>query len=179
MVKLCYYSIYNFGRKYKSMDPKQFAWTEDQHVTVTNPTPEDYKFKVHSKEYQLGAGRSAKMPGYIAWVYVYGMASQLAQADGLFNRWNEEGFRKEYFERLVVGIDEIVQDIQEEPEAGVHVFDQNNKPELASDTPSATSVAADMADEEEGDEPSQPTKEEAGKVKPMTAKAKDGRPAKV
>lgn len=129
------------------MDPKEFSWTEDQQVTVTNPTTDTYKFKVHNKEYELGAGQTAKMPGYIAWVYVYGLSTQIAQADGVFNRWNEEDFRKTYYEKLYVGADQLVQTVAVEPQ-----------PEVT--------VLAD--DEEEGDEePVQPTKG----VKPMAAKA--------
>lgn len=98
------------------MNPLEFSWTEDQQVTVINPTSETYKFKVHSKEYEVGAGKTVKMPGYIAWVYVYGLSSQMCQAAGEFNRWNEEEFRKEYFEKLVKNTDPIVEEvIEEEP----------------------------------------------------------------
>jgi hypothetical protein len=163
------------------MDPKDFNWTEDQQVTVTNPTAQDYKFKVHGKEYQLGAGKSAKMPGYIAWVYVYDISTQLAQADGVFNRWNEEGFRRTYYEKLVIGTDDIVQAVKEEPEPQIHEFEEdNNNARIAADTPNAVDAADSLADDEEGDSPdSEPTKDELVKVKPMSAKAKDGRVTKV
>ena len=97
------------------MNPKEFSWTEDQRVTVINPTSETYKFKVHNKDYELGPQKSAEMPGWMAWVYVYGLSTQLAQQDGVFNRWNEEGFRQEYYERLVKRTDQVVQAIKEEP----------------------------------------------------------------
>lgn len=65
------------------------------------------------------------MPGYIAWVYVYGLATQLAQADGVFNRWNEEGFRQEYYDKLVSGVDAIVQSVETvEDEPEVTTFDE-------------------------------------------------------
>jgi len=133
------------------MDPKEFSWTEDQQVTVTNPTTETYKFKVHNKEYELGAGQTAKMPGYIAWVYVYGLSTQIAQAENVFNRWNEEDFRQSFYERLVVGTDNLIQKVVVESEPEVTVLGD---------------------DEEEGEEEStQPDKT----VKPMSAKASNVR----
>lgn len=99
------------------MNPDDFAWTEDQQITVTNPTSDDFKFKVHNKDYLLEAGRTAKMPGYIAWMYVYGQATKLVQADGKFNRWNEEGFRQQYYDKFIAGVDELVQVIEtDEPD---------------------------------------------------------------
>lgn len=95
------------------MNPQEFAWTEDQQVTVTNPTTETFKWKVHNKEYELGAGKTAKMPGYIAWVYVYGQAVKKVQADGFFNCWNEEDFRPSYYDQFVVGADQLVQTVEE------------------------------------------------------------------
>lgn len=149
------------------MNPGEFSWKEDQQVTVTNPTATDYHFKVHNKEYVLGAGKSAKMPGYIAWVYVYGLSTQLVQADGKFNRWNEEEFRKEYYEKLVVGVDEIMQPVQEAPTPAVHTFDEeeSSKPAISDPAPKA-----ETTDDEEGEEP-EPNKT----VKPMSAKAKDAK----
>lgn len=110
------------------MKPTEFSWTDDQQVTVTNPTAKDYKFMVHGKAYMVEAGRIAKMPGYIAWLYVYGMASQLAQSDKRFGEWNEETTRKEYYEKVLVGVDEVVQTIQQEPEPEVRTFDEPPKP---------------------------------------------------
>lgn len=103
------------------MNPDEFSWTEDQQITVTNPTADDFSFKVHGKDYVLEAGRTAKMPGYIAWVYVYEQSVKAVQADGKFNRWNEEGFRQEYFDKFVAGVDNIVQMVEVEPE--IQTFD--------------------------------------------------------
>jgi hypothetical protein len=99
----------------KAINPKEFDWAEDQQVTVTNPTSDTYKFKVHSKDYEVGSGETVRMPGYIAWVYVYGLSSQLCQAAGEFNRWNEEGFKQTYYQRLVVGADDVIQQIVKQP----------------------------------------------------------------
>lgn len=104
------------------MDPKDFTWTEDQQVTVSNPTAEDFRWKVHGKEYLLGAGKTAKMPGFIAWLYVYNQAVKAVQEDGKFNRWNDEDFRPQYYERFVVGIDELVHEVAVEQEPEVTVF---------------------------------------------------------
>lgn len=95
------------------MNPQEFNWTEDQQVTVKNPTKETFKFKVHNKDYELGAGKEAKMPGYIAWVYVYGVASKLAQEADEFHRWNEEGFRQTYFAKAFVSADKLVSEVSE------------------------------------------------------------------
>lgn len=114
------------------MNPKEFSWTEDQQVTVTNPTSEDFKFKVHSKDYMLAAGRTAKMPGFIAWLYVYEQAVKMAQADKVFPSWNEEGFRNKYYDKFVIGVDDLVQMIDEEPEPTVNTFDSPKQPESLS-----------------------------------------------
>lgn len=97
------------------MDPKDFSWTEDQTITVVNPTDQNFPFKVHNKDYVVGAGQTAKMPGYIAWLYVYGLASKLCQDNREFNRWNEEGFRNTYYDKLVIGADDVVQQVILEP----------------------------------------------------------------
>lgn len=98
------------------MNPKDFGWSEDQQVTVTNPTSEKLQFKVHSKDYEIPAGRTLKMPGYIAWVAVYNLAVRMAQADGKFDEWNDEPVRKGYYEKFVVGMDNLVQEVELEPE---------------------------------------------------------------
>lgn len=128
------------------MNPQDFWWTEDQQVTVSNPTRLPYTFRVHNKDYQLAAGRSAKMPGYIAWVYVYGMASQLCQADGKWNRWNEEEFRKEYYEKVVSGSDPVVEEVALEEQPLVTTLDDDDQP---TDIPSAADVADNLANEDE------------------------------
>lgn len=154
------------------MKPDEFPWSEDQTVTVTNPTAETFKFKVHSKEYKLDAGKSAKMPGYIAWVYVYDMASQLCQADGEYMRWNEEGFRQTYYEKVYSGYDPIMEEIAvEEPSLVQEVEDT---PEVPTDTPSAADVADSIAAEEDEQEPAEPVSGSTGVV-PMKAKATRGR----
>lgn len=117
------------------MNPDDFSWTEEQSVTVTNPTSQPFKFMVHSKEYEVGAGQTAKMPGYIAWMYVYGLASQLSQADGNWSRWNEEGFRQEYYGKVVVGADAVVQTIEVEPAPLVQTFDDEEEAEDAAPVP--------------------------------------------
>jgi hypothetical protein len=142
------------------MNPKEFSWSEDQQVTVVNPTDNPYKFKVHNKDYAVGAHKTVKMPGYIAWVYVYGLSTQLAQADGVFNRWNEEDFRPTYYEKLVKSVDALVQDVEEieEPEV-TSTFDEIDEP----DEPDTT---------EEPDQPGEPDKEE----QPDPAPAADSQP---
>ena len=110
------------------MNPKEFSWTEDQQVTVTNPTDKDFTWQVHGKSYQLGAGKTAKMPGFIAWLYVYNQSIMAAQKDGEFTRWNEEGFRNKYYEKFFVGADELIQVVESEPEPEVHTFGDDLEP---------------------------------------------------
>lgn len=141
------------------MNPDEFSWTEDQQITVINPTPESFTFQVHSKQYELGAGKTAKMPGYIAWVYVYNQAVRQAQADGKFNRWNEEDFRPTYYDKFVVGVDDIVQTVQVEPEPEVHVFDSEEQAV-------------------EADPPSNAGESYVSKFEQADKKAKRGRPVK-
>jgi hypothetical protein len=125
------------------MNPQDFAWSEDQQVTVTNPTGEPYDFQVHGKAYQVGPGKTVKMAGYIAWVYVYNMASRLCQDADEWNRWNEENFRQQYYDKVVIGQDELIQavEVQEDP-AAVETFEEDAAPAAGSGgnyTPKATS----------------------------------------
>lgn len=143
------------------MNPKEFPWTEDQQVTVTNPTPESYKFKVHNKEYELGAGKTGRMPGYIAWVYVYGMASKLCQEDKFFMRWNEEGFRQEYYDKVVSGVDPVMQAVEVEEQSLVETLDDEEVENPAEDLD--TSGVDDTTAQTTGNvqaKPNEPTEEE-------------------
>lgn len=70
------------------------------------------------------------MPGYIAWLYVYGLATQLAQADGTWYRWNEEEFRQEYYQKLIAGVAPIVETIEVEPQPEVEVVDDDSDNDL-------------------------------------------------
>lgn len=124
------------------MNPKEFGWAEDQTVTVTNPTKNDYAFKVHSKDYIVKAGQTAKMAGYIAWVYTYGLACQMAQDEHQFSHWNEEGFRQKYYERIVIGSDEAVQTVV--VESAVETLNSDDEPEYG---PAAGDVEPDIKQE--------------------------------
>ena len=135
------------------MNPKEFGWAEDQQVTVKNPTQKDFTFKVHNKEYTVPAGKTVKMPGYIAWVYVYHISAQEAQNTNIsvddnknktsdFSRWNEEGFRQKYFTKFVSGTDSLIQTIEEiEPE------DAADFEEVEDDEPSNVTQAELEAEE--------------------------------
>jgi len=98
------------------MNPRDFEWKEDQSITVVNPTKDDFKFKVHSKDYMVAAGQTAKMPGYMAWMYVYKLATQMAIKDKQFLHWNEEGFRQKYYDKLVIAADDVIQTVKPEPQ---------------------------------------------------------------
>lgn len=111
------------------MNPKDFDWAENQQVTVTNPTAEPFTWQVHGKEYSLGPGLSASMPGYLAWVYVYNQATKMAQADKKFDQWNDIPVRKEYFAKFVAGVQPIIQEVTVEKSL-VETLDDTDTPEL-------------------------------------------------
>lgn len=137
------------------MDPKQFNWKADQQITVTNPTKDNFRFQIHSKWYEVEAGQTVKMPGYIAWLYVYKLATKMALAAGDFKHWNEENFRQRYFDKLVLGVDSVIQAITPElPPA--ETFEADDTVEMPAEPESS--------DEEE---PSDPT---PSGVKPMRRK---------
>ena len=101
----------------------QFGWSEDQQVTVTNPTAEDHMFMVHGKQYIVPKGKTVKMAGYIAWIYVYEMGLKLCQQDDNFIHWNDEGYRQQYYDKVVIAKDDPVQEIKE-AEPAVNTFDE-------------------------------------------------------
>jgi hypothetical protein len=107
------------------MNPLDFNFTAEQQVTVTNPTGEPHRWTVYGKAYEVAPGKTAKMPGYIAWVYVYEMAANAAQADGQFNSWNDEGFKQKYYDRFIIGADELVREVVEE-QPDVTTFDEED-----------------------------------------------------
>lgn len=133
------------------MNPKEFWWKEDQQVTVRNVTEKDFNFLVHSKSYSVAAGQMVKMPGYIAWVFVYKLASQLAQEANDALHWNEEGFRKKYFEKLVVGVDDVVQEIVvDEPAFDVIEDDEDGEEEVIEPIVSDSSEIKPMTSQKRG-----------------------------
>ena len=154
------------------MNPKDFPWKTEQSVTVTNPTTDDYRFQVYSKWYEVKAGQTAKMPGYIAWLYVYGLACKMSQADKTWSRWNEEGFRDTYYQKIVVAADEVVQVVKPE-EPGVEVFG-----DAVDDLDLDDFDEEDLEDEggsesEDGDESDGGEGDKNTEVKPMQPKKKN------
>lgn len=113
------------------MKPKEFSWDESQQVTVKNPTEQDFKFKTHSKEYMVKAGQTVKMPGFIAWKYVYSLGCKMAQDAGDFIHWNEEGFRQKYYDKLVVGADTLIQEVVVQPEVTFEEVPEDTTPKPA------------------------------------------------
>jgi hypothetical protein len=99
----------------ESMNPKEFDWREDQQVTVTNPTAADFLFQGVNKKFVVKAGQTVKLNGYVAMLFVYKLAIQMAQNDGQFINFIDEDFRKKYYDKLVVGVDEDVQIVDVQP----------------------------------------------------------------
>lgn len=100
------------------MNPKDFDWGTDQQVTVQNPTSKTHSFQVHSKFYEVGPNETVRMPGFMAWVFVYTLALELAQKAGEYeNKWNDITVRQKYYNKVIVGADELIQKIEpvEEP----------------------------------------------------------------
>jgi hypothetical protein len=95
------------------MNPKDFDWDQDQQVTVTNPTAKAHSFQVHSKFYEVGPHETVRMPGFMAWVFVYTLALELAQRAGEYeNKWNDASVRQRYYNKVIVGADELIQKIE-------------------------------------------------------------------
>lgn len=97
------------------MKPKDFEWKEEDQVTVINPNDSEYRFKVHNKDYVISAHSKAQMPGYMAWVCVYGMASKAAQVEKEFEHWNEDDVRSKYYSRFVDSYKPVINEVLEEP----------------------------------------------------------------
>lgn len=105
---------------------------------------------VHGKAYEVGAGKTVKMPGYIAWIYVYGQSVKAMQADGTFTSLNDEGFKQTYFEKFVAGVDSVIQQVEEvEPEV-------NTFADVASDDPDDETESEEL-DEDSDDETKLPS----------------------
>lgn len=104
------------------MSPKDFDWTHDQTVVVSNPTEHDFRFSVHSKEYMIRAGKTAELPGYIAWSYVDGIARHVANEKGQGQDMIDPVKRLEHFDKYIVGINELVREVADEEEPEVTVF---------------------------------------------------------
>ena len=117
------------------MNPKDFPWDESQQVTVVNPTKDDYKFKAHNKDYEVKAGQTVKMAGWIGWLYVYGLSCKMAQEAGDFIHWNEEGFRQKYYEKLIVGADSVLQEVVVAPEPTFEAFEEDVLGDDPAETP--------------------------------------------
>lgn len=99
------------------MNPKEFGWTADQHITVRNPLERDFTFQVHSKTYTVAKGEVVKMPGFMAWVFTDKLSVLLAQENGDFeNKWGDEEVRKQYYAKVVVRQDDLIQKIEPEEE---------------------------------------------------------------
>lgn len=138
------------------MNPKEFNWTADQQVVVINPTSKAFRFQVHSKWYEVPAGKTVKMPGFIAWSYVYKLAVEMAVAAKDFDKWNEDGVHQEYYDKVVVSVEEIIQQVVE-AEKDVTTFDDE-------ETDPDSSAGEDESDEEtEDDERIEPMKQKRGR----------------
>lgn len=152
------------------MDPKEFNWKAEQQVVVTNPTSKNFKFQVHSKWYEVGSAKTVKMPGFIAWAYVYKLAVQMAVSAGDFDKWNEDGIHQKYYDKIVVSVEEVIQQVAT-VEEGVKTFESED----LGDDP--------LGDEDESTEDETEESEETGDedpsnsgVKPMERRS--GRPRK-
>lgn len=147
------------------MNPLEFNWTEDQQVTVKNPTEEKFVWKVHGQQYEVEAGAQANMPGYIAWLYVYEQAFKKAQAADKGSRWNEEEFRKEYYESFVVNVQPLVAPVAAVEPSLVQPVDnaepdEPDAPVESSEPPSTSTVVPTQAQQ-----PIQPMKPKPVKAK--------------
>lgn len=153
------------------MDPKEFNWKAEQQVVVTNPTSKNFRFQVHSKWYEVGSAQTVKMPGFIAWSYVYKMAVGMAITDKNFKKWNEDGVHQTYYDKIVVSVEEVIQQVSTVEEA-VTTFNAEDLDDDSLDD----NGESDESDEDSGDDESDQGSDSEQPIKSM--ERKHGRSAK-
>lgn len=95
---------------------KKYWYTPLQMVTVINPTENDFPFMVEMRNYMIKAGATERFPGIIANVYIDQMAKILAQEEDNFGHMSDPTLRAQYYDRLIVDVENMVQDYVPTPE---------------------------------------------------------------
>lgn len=94
----------------------KYWYTPLQMVTVINPTDRDFPFMVEMRNYMIRAGATERFPGVIANVYLEQMAGIMAQDDDNFGHMSDPTLKAQYYEKLIVDIESLVEDYNPTPE---------------------------------------------------------------
>ncbi len=104
---------------------EKYGFTNFQTVTVLNPTKDDYEFQImvdvgvdrstgklrtDAKKYLVKAGEMERFPGYVANMYLDGMAKKLAQEDPKLGLGAVVNFhtRAKLYDDLIADVDDLL-----------------------------------------------------------------------
>jgi hypothetical protein len=110
---------------------RKYWFNTMQIITVVNPTPKDYIFqavidagvdvatgrmRAEQRQYKVPAGGTERFPGPIANMYLDQMAKLLAQQDEKFTLMIDLAHKAEYYDKLIVDMDDLMQSYQSLPQ---------------------------------------------------------------
>jgi hypothetical protein len=99
-------------------------------VKVVNPRDEDFvfqstietgidittgKMRTESRKYRVAAGASEKFPGTVANIYLDQVSKLIAQDDDKIQFIIDFALRAQYYDKLIVGVDDILNTYQDFP----------------------------------------------------------------
>lgn len=94
---------------------KSYWFTPFQMVTVINLKAEDYPFMVEGRHFVIRSGTKEKIPGTVANIYLSQMTRILAQDDDKMSFLSDFALMKQYFDKLIVDVENLVQDYDNTP----------------------------------------------------------------
>lgn len=94
---------------------KLYWFTPYQLVTLINPKSYDYKFMVEMRNFVVKAGTKEKLPGTVANVYLSQMTRIMAQDDDKTSFLSDFALMKQYYDKLIVGVDSLVSEVDSTP----------------------------------------------------------------
>ena len=93
----------------------KYWFTPLQMVTLINPLAYDYKFMVDMRNFLIRSGAQETMPGTVANVYLNGITRILAQDEDKLQYLSDYNLMREYYDRLIVDVKSLVQDVDNTP----------------------------------------------------------------
>lgn len=94
---------------------KHYWFTPFQMVTVINTKTQDYPFMVEGRHFIIRSGTKEKIPGTVANIYLSQMTRILAQDDDKMNFLSDFSLMKQYFDKLIVDVENLVKDYDSTP----------------------------------------------------------------
>jgi hypothetical protein len=94
---------------------KKYWFTPYQMITLINPKSEDYNFMVEGRHFIIRSGTREKVPGTVANIYLSQMTRIMAQDDDKMSFLSDYALMKQYFDKLIVDVDNLVQDYDVTP----------------------------------------------------------------